>query len=198
MPPRSLHTSRSQLIWGTFYVLRKRVKEEMEAHPSLSMSISVSISHTYRCLPPSLAFSFLTEKDWMIWKMDGEQFWQQDLNKSWYVPKSQQAGQQAPQNRYTMNRQPWTERFHLVFNLAVGGWFLDGPDFVSGDYNTSSWSNPEMLVDWVEVFQRADGCQMEGVFPREICGVKESLEASTFCGSVGWGQFFIVACLCSA
>ena len=88
-------------------------------------------------------FELVWERDEMFWLVDGLQSNQMLLNRSWYEPQTPIAGQAAQHNPYSDIRQPWTEQFHLILNLAVGGDFLSGPDVSNaGSYNLSVSPSP--------------------------------------------------------
>ena len=78
--------------------------------------------------------------DWtpneLVYKFDGQAIWKTNLN----VERHSYYG-----SRWTA---PFDEHFHLVLNVAVGGWFLDGPD------ENDVWSYPDarMEIDSVTVW----------------------------------------------
>ena len=59
----------------------------------------------------------------------------------------------------------------MILNLAVGGDFLSGPELdMNGPerYILHDWAQPEMIVDYVRVYQRSGSatqvCGHEGMF----------------------------------
>jgi len=71
-----------------------------------------------------------------------------DLNRSFYSGKGN--------NPYTGNRQPFDQKFHLLFNVAVGGGFFNAGQY--GEFNpevhSKQWTRPELAIDYVRVYQR--------------------------------------------
>ena len=124
-------------------------------------------------------------RDFMTFAVDGFVSWTVPLNKDWYVPMD------GSSDRYTAPRQPWDRAFYFVFNVAVGGWFLDDPT----QEDAAAWSSPEMIIDYVRVEQRegdADGvCEhaddqtLEPVF-QSVCSVKDGVAEGDLEGALSW------------
>jgi len=71
-----------------------------------------------------------------------------DLNRSFYSGTGE--------NPYTDIRQPFDQKFHLLFNVAVGGGFFDAAKYGEFDPATSAqqWTRPELAIDYVRVYQQ--------------------------------------------
>jgi len=79
-------------------------------------------------------------KDNLIWFLDGRETYRESLQRSFG-------------DIYTANGQPFDQRFHLIFNVAVGGNFFDqaiyGPFDIS---RASTWTQP-LSIDYVRVYE---------------------------------------------
>jgi len=86
----------------------------------------------------------------MNFYLDDNLYFSKNMQQSFYRPRTQSPlVSYPPNNAYgTAFLKPYDQRFHIIFNLAVGGNFLDGPD------PWDSWSQPDLIVDWVTVHQR--------------------------------------------
>ena len=87
-------------------------------------------------------FVFTWDSSVMTFSVDGRETWRVDLDRDWH-----EGGGRDP---YNGKGQPWDRSFYFIFNVAVGGWFVEDP--VPGD--SGRWETPDMLVDYVKVEQR--------------------------------------------
>lgn len=90
----------------------------------------------------------------MRWLVDGQPFWEQQLNVSWRSG-ALPAEQPAP---YTQDGQPWDQRFHLILNVAVGGNFFPAAEFgqfggaAQWDAAAAGWERARLEVEHVKVW----------------------------------------------
>jgi len=87
-------------------------------------------------------------EDSLVFSIDDKPTFNVDLNRSFYSGKGD--------NPYTGNRQPFDQKFHLLFNVAVGGGFFPAEKY--GEFNPAShsqqWTRPELAIDYVRVYQK--------------------------------------------
>jgi len=87
-------------------------------------------------------------EDNLTFSIDENPTYSVDLNRNFYSGQGD--------NPYTANRQPFDQKFHLLFNVAVGGGFFNGEKY--GEFNpqvhSQQWTNPELAIDYVRVYQR--------------------------------------------
>jgi len=84
------------------------------------------------------------ERDSLVFSVDEKVTFTVDLRKSFWSGKGT--------NPYTDIRQPFDQRFHLLLNVAVGGNYFQGTFNYGSD--TAKWTRPEMIVDYVRVYQK--------------------------------------------
>lgn len=80
----------------------------------------------------------------MKWFVDDYLYHSQSLNQSFFHNVS------GNTNPYTRPGQPFDERFHILFNLAVGGGYLPDPDEDSWE----SWESNQLIIDSLRVYQQ--------------------------------------------
>jgi len=104
----------------------------------------------------------------MIFKFNGEQKYEVSIDKI------------IQEGTYSRNGQPFDKDFYLILNVAVGGDFLDGPDW------NDEWFYPgaEMHVDWVKWYDYVGG-------ENHGCECKANAEQTddSLCGSAEWACF---------
>jgi len=94
-------------------------------------------------------FSFEWDKDEMRWYLDGEEYHNQTLKKSFWSGSGP--------NPYTKDGEPFTHNFQWILNVAVGGNFFPKSTFGTLDVNEAKqWPKPTMEVDYVRVYQTPD------------------------------------------
>ncbi|OUM63831.1 glycoside hydrolase family 16 protein [Piromyces sp. E2] len=87
-------------------------------------------------------------EDSLVFTVDEKTTYTVDLNRSFYSGKGD--------NPYTGNRQPFDQKFHLLFNLAVGGGFFPENQYGAFDpaAHSRQWTRPELIIDYVRVYQK--------------------------------------------
>jgi len=87
-------------------------------------------------------------EDSLVFSIDEKTTYTVDLNRSFYSGKGD--------NPYTGNRQPFDQKFHLLFNLAVGGGFFPENQYGAFDpaAHSRQWTRPELIIDYVRVYQK--------------------------------------------
>ncbi|OUM65877.1 glycoside hydrolase family 16 protein [Piromyces sp. E2] len=87
-------------------------------------------------------------ENYLVFSIDDQPTYSVDLNRNFYSG--------VGENPYTGPRQPFDQKFHLLFNVAVGGGFFNSGKY--GEFNPSvhsqQWTRPEMAIDWVRVYQK--------------------------------------------
>jgi len=86
------------------------------------------------------------DKDQMRWFLDGNNYFNMTLNRSFYSGKGT--------NPYTTTHQPFDQRFHILVNLAIGGGFFPASQYgtLSLD-DASKWADPTYQIDYIRVYQ---------------------------------------------
>jgi len=87
-------------------------------------------------------------QDTAILSVDGVEHFRVNLNQNFYSG--------VGPNPYTANRQPFDQRFHILFNVAIGGGFFGGMGSLT-PAQAAAWHDPTMAIDWVRVYQWQDG-----------------------------------------
>jgi len=94
-------------------------------------------------------FGLEWERDQIRWYVDGQKFFEQNLDRFWW--------EGAGRNPYTANRQPWDKPFYFIFNMAVGGNFFGGMGDLSPDDVRNTWTQTKFMVDYVRVYKQCEG-----------------------------------------
>jgi len=96
--------------------------------------------HVYTCTwtPDQISFA-----------LDGNTYYTRNLNQNFYSGKGK--------SPYWANRQPFDQEFFFIINLAVGGGFFGGEANALNQNTARAWPNPNLLVDYVRVYQLRDG-----------------------------------------
>eukprot|EP00898_Chlorokybus_atmophyticus_P008523 jgi/Chlat1/8672/Chrsp88S08060 len=95
-------------------------------------------------------------QDQMTWSVDNVIFYTESLARSFYNSGFQQdpSVSYPPKNPYgSQFGAPFNEAFHLLLNVAVGGKFLTDAQQPT---QSTTWPQPDMIVDYVRVYQRSD------------------------------------------
>lgn len=130
-------------------------------------------------------FELAWEQNFMTWSMDGIPFNTMNMDRNWC---------ESPGCPYQNNREPWNQDFYLIFNLAVGGNYLDGP---SSDDHTR-WDFPELEVDYIRVYETdytneynldLPECTADGAFPFGSGPLVECCEGFVSCEIPAIGGF---------
>lgn len=87
--------------------------------------------------------------DQMSFALDGNVYYTRNLNANFYGGKGN--------NPYTANRQPFDQPFFFIINQAVGGGFFGGQANALTVDMARRWSNPNLVVDYVRVYQIGNG-----------------------------------------
>jgi len=90
-------------------------------------------------------FELIWERDQIQWLVDGQVYHTQNLVRNFY------GGRGA--NPYNDVRQPFDQRFFFILNLAIGGGFFGGQANALNAATARNWPVPEMVVDYVRVYQ---------------------------------------------
>ena len=98
------------------------------------------------------------EENFIIFTVDENPYFTVDLRKNFWSGKGP--------NPYTDIRQPFNEKFHLILNVAVGGNYFENIGEFDFNRDTPQWTRPEMIVDYVRVYQRPG--QITEVKPIEV------------------------------
>jgi beta-glucanase (GH16 family) len=95
-------------------------------------------------------FGLEWERDQMRWYVDGQKYFEQNLDRFWW--------EGAGRNPYTANRQPWDQPFYFILNMAVGGNFFGGMGDLSPDDVANTWTQTKFMVDYVRVYRHCQEC----------------------------------------
>jgi beta-glucanase (GH16 family) len=96
--------------------------------------------HVYTCTWTADQISFA---------LDGNTYYTRNLNTNFYGGKGT--------NPYTANRQPFDQPFFFIINQAVGGGFFGAQANALTSDMARAWSNPNLVVDYVRVYQIGSG-----------------------------------------
>jgi len=95
-------------------------------------------------------FGLEWERDQMRWYIDGQKYFEQNLDRFWW--------EGSGRNPYTANRQPWDQPFYFILNMAVGGNFFGGMGDLSPDDVRDTWTQTKFMVDYVRVYRQCQEC----------------------------------------
>ena len=79
--------------------------------------------------------------------------------------------------------QPFDQSFYLILNVAVGGWFLDGPD----PWDEFFYPEAEMWVDWVKFFDLNDIDEVPDY--DYTCVANPNSSTEDLCGAASWACY---------
>jgi len=119
-------------------------------HGSGERNFSVDFSADFH------VFTFEWDTDEMRWYLDGEEYHNQTLKKSFHSGSSP--------NPYTKDGEPFTKNFQWILNMAIGGAFF--PTSTYGKLQVADalkWPKPTMEVDYVRVYQTPDQIALTAV-----------------------------------
>jgi len=108
----------------------------------------------------------------MIFKFDGVYKYEININKI------------MQEGTYSKNGQPFDKDFYIILNVAVGGDFLDGPDWNDQFY----YPDAEMHVDWVKWYDYTGGDNNGGGGSCE-CKANSASSDSELCANAKWACY---------
>jgi beta-glucanase (GH16 family) len=102
-------------------------------------------------------FSAIWERDQIQFLVDGKVVTTQSLTRNWFSGKGK--------NPYTEIRQPFDQPFFFLINVAVGGNFFGDQSQALTTAVANNWASPELVVDYVRVYQESNGGPIVGPVP---------------------------------
>jgi beta-glucanase (GH16 family) len=102
-------------------------------------------------------FSAIWERDQIQFLVDGKVVTTQSLTRNWFSGKGK--------NPYTEIRQPFDQPFFFLINVAVGGNFFGDQSQALTTAVANNWASPELIVDYVRVYQESTGGPIVGPVP---------------------------------
>jgi beta-glucanase (GH16 family) len=102
-------------------------------------------------------FSAIWERDQIQFLVDGKVVTTQSLTRNWFSGKGK--------NPYTEIRQPFDQPFFFLINVAVGGNFFGDQSQALTTAVANNWATPELVVDYVRVYQESTGGPIVGPVP---------------------------------
>lgn len=102
-------------------------------------------------------FSAIWERDQIQFLVDGKVVTTQSLTRNWFSGKGQ--------NPYNAIRQPFDQPFFFLINVAIGGNFFGDQSQALTTAIANNWASPELVVDYVRVYQESTGGPIVGPVP---------------------------------
>lgn len=90
-------------------------------------------------------FSVEWNKTAISWQVDGRTFHVENINRTMWSGRGE--------NPYAKVGQPFDQPFYLLLNVAVGGNFFGSAPPVTPDEAKRNWTQPQLEVDYVKVFE---------------------------------------------